>query len=409
MKKKINRIVNTATMQMKALPGLKPYNIIQNDEDVEIIMYGEVVETVPIDWWTGEPIDGLFIVLSDFLRDLDGLKNKNNVTVRINSIGGDLFAGVSIYNRLKELNNVTTIVDGLAASAASIIAQAAADGQRKIYESGQIMVHGASIGLFDYFNTQQLSGIMDQLEAANESVINVYAERTGEPKTKLKHMVEKTTWMTGQNAVEQGFADEVISGKVAMSMSSDRSLFLCNGIPMNARRLPVMPEGVQVIQTKSMQTATAEANKKSHNEGGNKMTAEEMRQQYPDVVKQIEDAAKNSVDTTEATQEAIASERQRIKDIESIEESIADKSLVEQAKYGEKTMDAKDLAFVAMQKQAQLGNTFLANNSKDVKDSGTEGVIATPNSGSSGEEKPNNDEADIMAAVNAVNKARGGK
>ena len=409
MKKKINRIVNTATMQMKALPGLKPYNIIQNDEDVEIIMYGEVVETVPTDWWTGEPIDGLFIVLSDFLRDLDGLKNKNNVTVRINSIGGDLFAGVSIYNRLKELNNVTTIVDGLAASAASIIAQAAADGQRKIYESGQIMVHGASIGLFDYFNTQQLSGIMDQLEAANESVINVYAERTGEPKTKLKHMVEKTTWMTGQNAVEQGFADEVISGKVAMSMSSDRSLFLCNGIPMNARRLPVMPEGVQVIQTKSMQTATAEANKKSHNEGGNKMTAEEMRQQYPDVVKQIEDAAKNSVDTTEATQEAIASERQRIKDIESIEESIADKSLVEQAKYGEKTMDAKDLAFVAMQKQAQLGNTFLANNSKDVKDSGTEGVIATPNSGSSGEEKPNNDEADIMAAVNAVNKARGGK
>ena len=80
MKKKINRIVNTATMQMKALPGLKPYNIIQNDEDVEIIMYGEVVETVPTDWWTGEPIDGLFIVLSDFLRDLDELKNKNNVT-----------------------------------------------------------------------------------------------------------------------------------------------------------------------------------------------------------------------------------------------------------------------------------------------------------------------------------------
>lgn len=411
MKIKSNRIVNAAPMQMRALSGLKPYNIVQNEDDVEITMYGEVVETIPTDWWTGEPIDGLFIVLSDFLKDLDGLKNKNSVTVRINSIGGDLFAGVSIYNRLKELNNVTTIVDGLAASAASIIAQAGTEGQRKIYEAGQIMIHGASVGLCDYFNTQQLSGIMDQLEAANESVINVYAERTGEAKTKLKHMVEKTTWMTGQDAVEKGFADEVISGKVAMSMSSDRSLFLCNGVPMNARGLLTMPEGVRIVQKQRMQTAPAEADiKKSNSEGGNNMTPEEMRQQYPDVVKQIEDAAKSSVDTAKATQEAVDSERQRIKDIESIEDSIADKELVEQAKFGEKPMNAKDLAFIAMQKQAQLGNEFLAKSKEDMEKSGAEDITSMPNSGVPEKAKDaEKDAEDIAAAVDAVNKVRGGK
>ena len=405
MKNRRIRIVNEAPMQTRALQGLKPYNIVQNDEDAEITMYGEVVETVPTDFWTGEPIDGLFIVLSDFLKDLEELKDKKSITVRINSIGGDLFAGVSIYNRLKELNNVTTIVDGLAASAASIIAQAGE--QRKIYESGQIMIHGAAVGLCDYYNIQQLSGIMSQLEAANESVINVYAERTGEAKTKLKHMVEKTTWMTGQDAVEQGFADEVISGKVTMSMSSDRSLFLCNGVPMNARRLPAIPTGVQVVQ-KSMQTASAEADKTVIEKEENKMTPEEMRQKYPDVVKQIEDAAKGSVNTDAAAKEAIAGERQRIKDIESIEDSIADKKLVEQAKFGDEPMDAKELAFVAMQKQAKLGNKFLADNTEDVKNSGADDVTAVPNSGEP-EEGKTDDAADSAAAVNAVNKARGGK
>lgn len=180
---------------------------------------------------------------------------------------------------------------------------------------------------------------------------------------------------------------------------------------MNARRLPAIPEGVQVVQNQKMQTAPAEADiKNSHNEGGNKMTQEEMRQKYPDIIQQIEDAAKRSVDTAGATQEAIASERQRIKDIESIEDSIADKELVEKAKFGDKPMEAKDLAFIAMQKQAQLGNAFLKKNSEDVESSGTADVTATPNSGASKkEESATKDAEDITAAANAVNKARGGK
>ncbi|RDY28648.1 head maturation protease, ClpP-related [Lachnotalea glycerini] len=409
-RQRYNRIINAAQIPIRAMPGLKSYNIIQNDDEVEIAMYGEVVETVPVDWWTGEQIDGLFIVLSDFLSDLDSIKNKSSVKVRINSIGGDLFAGVTIYNRLKEMDNVTTIVDGLAASAASIIAQAGK--VRQVYQTAQVMVHGALIRLCDYYNVQQLNDALSQLQAANDLVTNVYQERTGETKTKLKNMVEKTTWMTGQEVVDRGFADEVISGQnVTMSMSSDKSLFLCNGIPMNAKRMIAIPQNVTVFnQNTQTQTAHADANKNNQHEGGIIVDQQELRQKYPDLVTEIENEAKQSISIeteNETINMATAAERKRIQEIESIEASIADKDLIKNAKYGEKPMDAKELAFQAMQKQASLGNTFLSDNAADVRDSGTNDVTATPNGGM--QEETKDEAADVLAAVNAAKAIRGGK
>ena len=95
--------------------AIMPYNIAETGEnDVEINMYGEIVEAVPTDFWTGEPIEGNFIAVDRFLRDLDDLKDKKNITVHINSVGGDLYGGIAIYNRLKALpGNVTTVNDGL--------------------------------------------------------------------------------------------------------------------------------------------------------------------------------------------------------------------------------------------------------------------------------------------------------
>lgn len=370
----INGIPHIPTLQRN---NLKPYNITENDDDTaEIEMYGEVVESQPIDWWTGEPVDGLYIVLADFLKDIDNLKSKSSITVRINSIGGDLFAGVSIYNRLKELNNVTTIVDGLAASAASLILQAGAT--RKVYKSSQVMAHGASVGLCNYFNIQQLDAIRNELIAANESVIGVYEETTGQSKTALKHMIEKTTWMTGEDIVSNGFADEVISGEVSMSMAADKSLFLCNGIPLNVRSFASIPQNVEIFKA-----APAEADKGINNkeEGGHKMTLEELMQQEPDLVNEIENRAKASVNTAEITNAAVEAERQRIKEIEEIENSIADTELVNEAKFGEKPIDAKELAFMAMKKQNSLGNDFLAGSKNETRTSGAEGVGAVANSG----------------------------
>ena len=388
------RIRNAVPFQIQQTKGLRPYNITGADtDDAEIEMYGEIVEAHPTDWWTGEPLDGLYIVLQDFLSDLDSLKNKNSIKVRINSTGGDLEAGVAIYNRLKELGNVTTVIDGLAASAAGLVFQAGC--KRKIYQSAQFMAHGASVGMCGHYNVQDLDRIKNRLIAANEQVVNIFAERTGQSKTKLRHMVEAETWLTGEAVVEEGLADEVIEGNVTMSMSADKSLFYCNGIPMQVKNFRVFPEGVKIIKP----TAQTVEDKNKEDEGGKHMTLEELRNQHPDLVKQIEDAVKETVDATTAAQNATQEERQRIKDIESIEASIADKQIVEDAKYGENPMSAKDLAFAAMQKQASLGNTFLKNMQDDNETSGVDGVQADPEK----DDKKAKDEADMAAVLNAVN------
>ena len=154
----------------KTIP-FRPYTInMVGENDAEINMYGEIVEEHPTDWWTGEPVPGNFIALDDFLADLDGLRTKDNITVHINSVGGSLYAGVSIYNRLKELPaNVVTINDGLAASAASVIFQAG--NPRKVNAGSCLMIHEAAALLIGYFQTKDLKTEMKRLDAHNRTAI----------------------------------------------------------------------------------------------------------------------------------------------------------------------------------------------------------------------------------------------
>lgn len=392
----------------------KPYNISRglDGTSAEITMYGEVVETIPVDWWTGEEIDGLYICLKDFLDDINNnLMGVTNLTIRINSPGGDLHAGQAIYNRLKMFDNVTTIVDGLAASAASLIAQA---GQtRQVYASSQMMIHGASTLLFDWFNQNELKEVQKMLKAADDTVINVYAERTGLEKDKIKNMVSNTTWMVGEDIVSLGFADELITGdkEMQLSMNAGSHQLLCNGIPFDTRRMPILPQNVVV--TEGVLAREHKPVQDSNVKEENHMTMEELLAQEPDLVKQIQDSAKADALTSikpdeTAVSNAVAAERQRLADIESIEASIADKELVKNAKYGDTPMDAKELAFEAMKKQAALGNAFLADIKNDVSTSGAEEVTSLP--GATEQLPPVEDEAESIAkVVDAVKKAKGVK
>lgn len=102
------------------------YNIVENEREnsAEITMYGEIVTNRPKTLWTDKKDDKLYIVLSEFLDDLEKVKERSKLTIRINSPGGELYAGLAIMNRLSEFKgDVITVVDGLAASAASIILQ----------------------------------------------------------------------------------------------------------------------------------------------------------------------------------------------------------------------------------------------------------------------------------------------
>lgn len=382
---------------------LKPYNITDLGLDAEINMYGEVVERHPVDWWTGEPVSGEFIALDDFLRDLDGLKDKNNITVHINSVGGDLYAGISIYNRLKSLPaNIITVNDGLAASAGSIIFQAG--NTRKVNAGSNIMVHQAMGLLYGYYQTNDLKQVIKQLDAGNKAAVNIYAEASGRDAESMKALVDKETWLTGQEAVDAGLADEVIESEtpVSMSLTADRSHMIVNGISLSTRGMSNIPKFIPVMPKN---TAIAQKNINERTEKMEIKNIDELRTAFPELIAQLENTAKE-----QGRANGIAEERSRIKGIEEIQNAIADQTLIASAKYGETPLTAEQLAFKAMQAQAAIGANMLTAMSADAQSSGTSEVEATPNGGNAPESTSDEEKAKqaVTDAVNAFKMLKNG-
>lgn len=354
-----------------------------SDDEGEITLYGEVLSSQPIDWWTGEPIPGLYITPEGFMEDLETVKGMNKITVKLNSVGGDLYTGIAIHNAIKGLPGTkTVIVEGIAASAASVIM--CAGDEVLVYPGSMVMIHGVSGLFYDYYNISDLKQIIKGFDAAERAIAEVYSAKTGTDADTLRSMMTKETWMTGKEAIDKGFADKLLDGSgPQMIMSADKSVLLVNGIKHSIKGLHNLPGGIPV---KSISSAIAPQGSaveiKKQNEGGNGiMTLDELKKQHPELVAQIETEAKGTVSA-----EAITAERNRIKDIESIEAVVGDPQLVAEAKYGENPCTAAELSLKAMQKQAQLGQQHLDNSAKDFKASGAESVGAAPNSGNSGEE-----------------------
>ena len=89
-----------ALPRQPATPQGKPYTMAMVDgESAEITMYGEIVEAQPVDWWTGEPVPGAYIVQEEFLKDLEAIAGAKTLTIHMNSMGGDAGVSVLIHNR----------------------------------------------------------------------------------------------------------------------------------------------------------------------------------------------------------------------------------------------------------------------------------------------------------------------
>ena len=135
------------------------------------------------------------------------MSGSGDITLWINSPGGDVFAASQIYNMLMDYKgNVTVKIDGLAASAASVIAMA---GTRVLMSPvSQIMVHNpmtVAIG-----NAEEMSKAIDMLSEIKESIINAYELKTNLPRDEISKMMDSETWMNARKAVELGFADEIM-------------------------------------------------------------------------------------------------------------------------------------------------------------------------------------------------------
>lgn len=383
-----------------------------SDDEGEITLYGDVMSHQPIDWWTGEPEPGLYITPEGFMEDLAAVRNKGHITVKLNSCGGDLYTGIAIHNALKALTGeVNVIVEGIAASAASVIM--CAGDTVTVYPGSLIMIHGVSVLLWDSLNIQDMEQLMNGMDASERAVAEIYNSKTGIEVETLRSMMTAETWLTGREAVDKGFADALKEDEdnPEMSMSKDKKVLYVNGVQHNIEGLRNVPGTIPIRRSAKPATRPA-ANKRPTNkaakpEGGNRhMTLEELKAQEPDLVGQIEQDARNAAQA-QANADAVAAERQRLSAIDSIAASIPDPQLVHDAKYGEKPCTAQELCFRVMQQSAAQGQQFLSNYTADGAASGAGNVGAAPNSGTptTPEEQ---DTADIMAVVNAYNKAKGG-
>lgn len=142
----------------------------------------------------------------------DALKNAagSNVTVEINSPGGDVFAGSEIYTALKAYSGQVEVnVVGLAASAASIIAMAG--NVVKISPTAQLMIHRAST--VSQGNADDLSSDLAGLNSTDQAIVNVYQQKTGMDPQDIYRMMSQETWINAQDAVKQGFADSIMFEK----------------------------------------------------------------------------------------------------------------------------------------------------------------------------------------------------
>ena len=349
------------------------WNIASVSEDEgEIVLYGDVMDHQPIDWWTGEPAPGLFITPEGFMEDLALVKDKSKITVKLNSCGGDLYTGIAIHNAIKSLNaKINVIVEGIAASAASVIM--CAGDTVSVYPGSIVMIHEAACGVIDYCKIDDLKAIIKMLDNANAACVEIYAAKTGETPERLKSMMHRETWMTGQEAIDKGFANELLTGADPDMQMLGKDVLMVAGIRHDVKGLHI-PESLgikEISPAAKAEDIKPQAEAIETEKGETQMdfnTIEELRAAAPELVSQIE---------TEAATQAVADERARQRAIDEISAVISDEQLVQDAKYGENPCTAEQLALRAMQAQAALGAAHLANVAADNAASGAQEVNAS--------------------------------
>ena len=179
----------------------KFWNWVRNEGEKRVLLLdGEISDET---WWGDE------VTPQIFRSELNAAEG--DIDLWINSPGGDCYAAAQIYNMLMEYKgNVAVKIDGIAASAASVVAMAGSTVE--ISPLGMLMIHNPmtiSIG-----DTHEMERTITFLAEIKESIINAYEIKTGLSRAKISRLMDAETWMNAKKAVELGFADSVLYADV---------------------------------------------------------------------------------------------------------------------------------------------------------------------------------------------------
>lgn len=322
--------------------------VVNNNNEATLYVYGDIVT-----YDFGEynfPDD---VVPNKFKNELNELGDVDTIHVRINSSGGSVFAAYAIMNLLKNHKaKIITYNDGIAASAATIIAMA---GDRIVSALGSMwMVHLPSIYVSDSVNINDLKKLYEMLNSIGSSIVEIYHSRTGIEKAELEKMLSEDTWMTGTQALEKGFVDEVTDLEVVAYLNEDKQTAFFNGLNINLEKvcnkdilvsmLKPAPKPQENISNKSEQT--------TKNTGGKIMNLEYLKAKHADIY-------------NDAINEGIQNERKRIREIDDMSLPGMEE-LMNKAKF-ETGITAAELAVELIKAQKQKGINFLKDAQIDAK------------------------------------------
>ncbi len=189
----------------------KFWNWVRNEgEPAVLVLNGEISDET----WFGDEVTPKL-----FKSELD--KCQGDIAVWINSPGGDVFAAAQIYNMLMDYpHNVTVKIDGLAASAASVIAMAGTEVQMS--PVAMMMIHNPmTVAIGDSAEMQKAISMLDEVK---ESIMNAYEIKTGLTRARISHLMDAESWFNAKRAVELGFADTILFSDDAEETGKDQDL-----------------------------------------------------------------------------------------------------------------------------------------------------------------------------------------
>ena len=285
------------------------WNIVKNDDkNAELMLYGDIAES----FW-GDTISAKEV--TEYLADLD----VENINVYINSNGGVVDTAIAINNALRRHKaKVTVNIDGIAASAATLIT--CAGDTVRMPKNALFMIHNPStIAMGD---SEEMRKQADVLEKYKNSITETYLQKVNIDKEKLSELMDNESWLSAEEALKYGFIDEIIE-------NADIQVVENKVISNN-----------MVFNMAEFKNFNVDKNIKNNGKGSEKMTREEIKNQYPDIYAEI---------INEGKEIGIKEERTRIQEIEDLGYN---HEVVNKAKF-EEPKNARDLALeiVSLMKQ----------------------------------------------------------
>lgn len=344
----------------------------QNEEEIVLRISGEIIsdDYAWIYEWFGIPVASP----NAFRKELAKYKGKD-ITVWIDSYGGDVFAAAGIYNALKEHDGkVITVVDGKAMSAASVIAMAGEEIQMS--PVGIMMIHNPWSSAQG--DAREMRHAADVLDEVKETIVNAYQLKTGKSRKKISEMMDNESFMSAKAALKEGFADKILytEGEVNPQLIEDSFIF--SHLSIQNSMNDTMKKFFEIAQKEGLTSSAKQDSSESLEPDAN------IKNNKQEVTTEME--IKNSAEFKtqlpaihdEVFNSGIAAEKARLKAFDVLNGKV-DPEFLAKEKY-EDGATAESVLFKAMQEGKLIDASYVSNAAKDASTANTVEGDASDNS-----------------------------